>query len=283
MKVLTFDIEEWFHIKFDNEFLDENEISKYENRLENNIQFIFNLLDKHRVNATFFCLGWVARKYPNIIKEIDRRGHEIGSHSDKHKLVFNLTQNQFAEDLKSSINAIEDLIGKKVKIYRAPSFSIDNNNSWAFDEMIKQGIKIDCSIFPAKRKNGGYDGYVAGLPSIIETRENVQLKEFPINIFNFMNKNIIFSGGGYFRLLPYYLLKILMDKSNYVMTYFHPRDFDSEQPVLDNISIMRYFKSYVGLSSSKMKVNKLLGEYKFMNVSKACTIVDWATVPVHKL
>jgi len=283
MKVLTFDIEEWFHIKFDNEFLDENEISKYENRLENNIQFIFNLLDKHRVNATFFCLGWVARKYPNIIKEIDRRGHEIGSHSDKHKLVFNLTQNQFAEDLKSSINAIEDLIGKKVKIYRAPSFSIDNNNSWAFDEMIKQGIKIDCSIFPAKRKNGGYDGYVAGLPSIIETRENVQLKEFPINIFNFMNQNIIFSGGGYFRLLPYYLLKILMDKSNYVMTYFHPRDFDSEQPVLDNISIMRYFKSYVGLSSSKMKVNKLLGEYKFMNVSKACTIVDWATVPVHKL
>lgn len=283
MNIITFDIEEWFHIKFDTEFLEDNQISKYENRLENNMEFIFRLLQKHDLKATFFCLGWVARNYPKIIKEIDRQGHEIGSHSDKHKLVYDLNQKQFSEDLKISLESIEDLIGKKVKIFRAPSFSICENNSWAFDELINQGIQIDCSIFPAKRKNGGFESFVTDLPSIVKTEEKREIKEFPINTYNILNTNIIFSGGGYFRILPYSILRKLMIKSNYVMTYFHPRDFDPDQPILDNISPIRYFKSYVGLSNSKNKIEKLLNDYEFINVSEASNRIDWSKVPIHEL
>ena len=247
------------------------------------MEFIFRLLQKHDLKATFFCLGWVARNYPKIIKEIDRQGHEIGSHSDKHKLVYDLNQKQFSEDLKISLESIEDLIGKKVKIFRAPSFSICENNSWAFDELINQGIQIDCSIFPAKRKNGGFESFVTDLPSIVKTEEKREIKEFPINTYNILNTNIIFSGGGYFRILPYSILRKLMIKSNYVMTYFHPRDFDPDQPILDNISPIRYFKSYVGLSNSKNKIEKLLNDYEFINVSEASNRIDWSKVPIHEL
>ena len=114
MNILTFDIEEWFHIKFDNEFFDENKISKFESRIENNIDFILNTLDKYNLKATFFCLGWVARKYPKILKKIFDKGHELGSHSNLHKLVYNQNHKDFSEDLDISIKSIEEIIGKKV-------------------------------------------------------------------------------------------------------------------------------------------------------------------------
>ena len=283
MNILTFDIEEWFHIKFDFDFLDENKISKYENRIDNNMQFIFDILDQHKLKATFFCLGWVARKYPHILKEIANKGHELGSHSNQHKLVYHQNRKNFSEDLRISIQSIEDTVGKKVELYRAPSFSINESNTWAFEERAKQGIKIDCSIFPAKRKIGGYKDFSSRGPSKILTKNNIEIKEFPINTYKLFNKSIIFSGGGYFRILPYFILKKMMNKSDYVMTYFHPRDFDPNQPILDDISFIRYFKSYIGLSKSKNKIDRSFNDFKFMNVGEASSKVDWAKVPLHKL
>ena len=283
MNILTFDIEEWFHIKFDTEFLeDEVSLSKYENRLENNMEFIFEALEKTKKRATFFCLGWVARKYPNLIKKIDNLGHEIGSHSDAHNLLFKLNSYEFREDLKKSINSIEDIIGKKIEIFRAPSFSIGESNSWVFDELVNFGIRYDCSIFPAKRDNGGFSKFVSSEPSIIKTKKG-EIKEFPINLYNFFGQKLIFSGGGYFRILPYFVLKKMMEKSNYVMTYFHPRDFDKDQPILENISFSRYFKSYVGLKSSKNKLLKLTNDFDFKCVSDANNFIDWAKAPVQHI
>ena len=192
MNILTFDIEEWFHIKFDTDFLeDEVSLTKYENRLENNMEFIFEVLEKTKKKATFFCLGWVARKYPNLIKKIDSLGHEIGSHSDVHNLLFKLNSYEFREDLKKSINSIEDIIGKKIEIFRAPSFSIGESNSWVFDELINFGIRYDCSVFPAKRDNGGFSKFVSSEPSIIKTIKG-EIKEFPINLYNFFGQKLIF-------------------------------------------------------------------------------------------
>ena len=281
MNILTFDIEEWFHIKFDTDFLeDDSSLLKYERRLEANMEFIFELLDSKNLKATFFCLGWVARNYPQLVKKIDSLGHEIGSHSDLHKLLFNLDRKELKEDLKQSFSSLEDLIGKKIEIFRAPSFSLGEKNSWVLEELIDFGIKFDCSIFPSKRENGGYPSFVSCNPSLIRTKNNTEIKEFPINFYNFFGKDFIFSGGGYFRILPYFILKEMMKKSDYVMTYFHPRDFDDKQPVLKGISHLRYFKSYYGLSYSKNKLERLLTDFNFESVSSANDFIDWKRAPV---
>ena len=283
MNILTFDIEEWFHIKFDEEFFDDTYFDSFEKRLEKNMHFILDLLDNNHQKATFFCLGWVARKYPSVVIEIDKRGHEIGSHSDMHKLLFSLNRQEFKEDLNNSISSIESLINKKVKYYRAPSFSITNKNSWVFEELINFGIEIDCSIFPAKRSNGGFKNFISNKPSIIKTNDNKEIKEFPINTIKILNKNIIFSGGGYFRLLPYNMLRRFMRNSNYVMTYFHPRDFDPKQPILNNLSPIQYFKSYIGLRGSRKKIESLLSEFNFLSLGEANKLIDWSKSPIHNL
>lgn len=283
MNILTFDIEEWFHIKFESDFLEESQILKYENRIDNNMQFIFDILDQYNLKATFFSLGWVAKKYPKILKKILEKGHELGSHSNLHKLAYTQNKDEFSEDLRISIQSIENVTGKKVELYRAPSFSINQDNIWAFEEMAKQGIKIDCSVFPAKRKIGGFEEFNLSKPSKILTKSNIEIKEFPINTFELFKKKIIFSGGGYFRIIPYFFLKRMMHASDYVMTYFHPRDFDPGQPYLKDISLIRYFKSYIGLSSSKKKLNRLFNDFKFMSVEEASKEIDWTEAPIYKL
>ena len=141
MKILTFDIEEWFHILDHKSTSTEDKWSNYEYRLEKNLDRILNLLQNNNQNATFFCLGWIARKFPNLIKKIDEMNFEIGSHSDLHQLVYNQSREDFKEDLYRSINSIEDIIGKKVKIYRAPGFSFTKKDkSWFLDALISNGM-----------------------------------------------------------------------------------------------------------------------------------------------
>lgn len=284
MNVLTFDVEEWFHVRFDNEFLDNSKlIDSFEKRLDRNMKIILDLLDGYNQKATFFCLGWVARRYPHIVKEIDARGHEIGCHSDLHKLLYNFSIDQFEEDLLSAISSIESIIDKKVEIYRAPAFSITTKNTWVFDVLVKHGIRVDCSVFPAKRDYGGLNDFYSSKPSKIVTSDNNVVKEFPINLFKTRFKDFVFSGGGYFRLLPYFIIKNMMNRSDYVMTYFHPRDFDIGQPIIKGLSISRIFKSYYGIKSSRKKLNKLLRDYDFLCVTDAANLIDWNKVYVYKL
>ena len=159
MNILTFDIEEWFHILNHNSTKTADNWANYEYRLEENMDTIFNLLDRNNQKATFFCLGWVAENFPNIIKKIDLYNYEIGTHSHMHQLAYRQSKKEFRDDLKKSIHSIEDVIGKKVRIYRAPGFSIKKQNLWVFQELIKNGIEIDCSIFPANRAHGGLPSY----------------------------------------------------------------------------------------------------------------------------
>ena len=284
MNILTFDIEEWFHVRFENEFLDDSKLlDSFPKRLDLNMKIILDLLDDHNQKATFFCLGWVAREYPHIVKEIDARGHEIGCHSDVHKLLYNFTKEEFEDDLNKALKSIEPLINKKIELYRAPAFSIINKNKWVFDILYKYGIRVDCSIFPAKRDFGGINDFYSSKPSIIETTEKNILKEFPINLFRTKIKDIVFSGGGYFRLLPYFIIKIMMSRSDYVMTYFHPRDFDKGQPIMKGLTLSRTFKSYYGIKSSRKKLNKLLKDYDFMCVGDAVNSIKWDEAYVYKL
>lgn len=279
MNILTFDIEEWFHILDNDSTRTEQEWAGYERRLEKNVNRIVELLDKRKLKATFFCLGWVAREYPWVVRNIVGQGHEIACHSDRHQLVYEQSRHEFVEDLRRSIRSIEDVTGSKVISYRAPGFSIGEENTWAFEEIVANGIEVDCSVFPAKRAHGGFASYGLAKPSWIEV-EGMRLKEFPINLFSFGGHPVIFSGGGYFRLIPYRGIRWLMHRSDYVMTYFHPRDFDVSQPVIKELGLARKFKSYYGLNGAFSKLERLVSDYEFIDLATAVASYDWARADV---
>ena len=282
MNILTFDIEEWFHI-LDNESTKTiNEWKNYEVRIHQNMERIFSILDKTSSKATFFVLGWIAETYPEIIKEIVTRGYEIGTHTSMHQLIYEQTPKEFAKDLEHSVKTLEDLTGQKVKYFRAPGFSITEDNKWAFEIMAAQGIEVDSSVFPAPRAHGGLPSYKQPVPSILKYN-GIELKELPINYTSILGKSIIFSGGGYFRLFPYPLLKHWSKQSDYVMSYLHPRDFDAEQPVIKELSLPRKFKSYVGLKGATAKLEKWITDFDFIDIATAVNQIDWKNVPVVEL
>lgn len=277
MNILTFDIEEWFHILDNDSTKTEKEWANYESRIYGNMERIFRLLDDHKVKATFFCLGWIAKKHPEIIKRIDALGYEIGSHSNLHQLAYEMNQKEYEEDLKESIVEIENLTGKKVKYYRAPGFSIKESNLWALESLSRFGITADSSIFPASRAHGGIADFEETEPCIV-SYNGIDMKEFPINTMHVLGQRMIFSGGGYFRLLPYSVIHYQSKKSPYIMTYFHPRDFDSQQPVLKGLNSFRKFKSYYGLSKCEPKLRKWLSNFEFMDLSAAINQINWQKV-----
>lgn len=243
---------------------------------------IFNILENKNCKATFFCLGWIAEVYPEVIRGIADRGYEIGTHTRMHQLVYEQTHKEFTLDLEESVKTLEDITGKKVKYFRAPGFSIGEDNKWAFEVMAKQGIEVDCSIFPANRAHGGFPSYNEQVPSIIRYN-GIELKEFPINYYSIFGKAIIFSGGGYFRLFSYPFIKHMTNKSNYVMSYIHPRDLDAEQPRIQDLSMYRIFKSYTGIKGASLKLENWLTDFEFIDVGTAVKEINWDTVPIVNL
>lgn len=279
MNILTFDIEEWFHILDNKSTKTIKEWSQYESRIHANMNRIFNLLEKTNRKATFFCLGWIVEKYPDVICDIVNHGYEIGSHSRMHQLVYEQKPKDFQSDLEISIKTMEDITGKKVKYFRAPGFSIREDCKWAFEIMASLGIEVDCSIFPAIRSHGGFPSYTNPRPSIL-SYNGITIKELPINYVSCFGKQLIFSGGGYFRLVPYPLVHYWTKNSDYVMSYLHPRDFDYNQPVIKELSLLRKFKSYVGLNGASSKLEQWLTDFDFMDVGTAVKAINWAEVPV---
>lgn len=277
MNILTFDIEDWFHI-LDNPYTQGvTEWSNFESRLEQNMDTIFRILDKHQQKATFFVVGWIAEKHPDQIKRIVENGQELGSHTYLHQLVYSQRPEEFKQDLTRSIRVLEDISGQKVKYFRAPGFSITSETPWAFEALLANGIEIDSSVFPSARSHGGFPQFGTAKPAIIELN-GMQLKEFPINTHRIVGKDVIFSGGGYFRLFPYKVIQKFTQQSEYVMTYFHPRDFDYEQPMLPGLNLARKFKSYYGLKQTEDKLNRWLADFEFIDMKTAEKQVDWDKV-----
>lgn len=280
MNILTFDIEDWYNCDFISGDFDWD---KHEVRIYEGVRRILNELDTRGLKGTFFCLGWLAENHPSIIKEIVDRGHQIGCHSYQHELSHRFTPEEFIADTSKAKALIEGVIGKKINIFRAPGFSITKNNTWALKALADMGFEYDCSMFPAPHDYGGMPSYGEGLPKLIDLGDGRFIKEFPINIHQVVGKNLVFSGGGFFRLFPYWLIKSWAKKSAYMMTYFHPRDFDSGQPVVPGLPLMRRFKSYVGIKGAFKKFQKLLSDFTFVNVAEADKLLDWENVPTLSL
>lgn len=275
MFILTFDIEDWFHLLDYNGTENVGDWDRFDSRVGFGVERILEFLESHDLKATFFIVGWIAERHPNIVKMIAKRGFEIGSHTHTHRLLYKLSRFEAREEISSSIDTIENLTGEKVTSFRAPGFSIREGNQWVFNILAECGITIDSSIFPANRAHGGYPNYGSNRPSIIDLGE-FQLKEFPINTTRILSREIIFSGGGYFRILPYPLIKYWSSNANYVMTYFHPRDFDASQPRLPDLGIIRAFKTYVGLKNCMTKLDKWVSDFKFIDLRTANQMINWS-------
>lgn len=275
MNILTIDVEEWFQFFED---LDKGEKYKnYEVRIYENMDRILGLLEENNIKATFFVVGWIAKRYPDIVKRISEN-FEIGSHTMTHKLVRSLNKKEFYNEVSSSVSLIEDLTSKKVSAFRAPGFSIGKNELWAFEVLSDLGIEIDSSFLPY---NFGFNISKTSL-CIIEYN-GIKIKEFPINYKSVLSKGIIFSGGGYFRFFPYRLLKSWVKDSDYFLAYIHPRDLDSKQPLIKGLSPIQFFRSYYGLKSSESKFQKLIKDYNFIDIDSADKKIDWDKVEIIRL
>ena len=279
MNILTIDLEDWFHILDHDETADPQQWEKFESRVERNTDRILEWLNLSGHKATFFCLGWIAARHPKLIRKIAAEGHEIGCHSMNHQLVYKQSREIFKEDLIENIRGLEEILCKKVKTYRAPGFSVTEKTKWVFDVLLDCGIENDCSVFPAYRNHGGFPAFGQRRPCQIEINGKL-LKEFPMSMASYPFGNIVFSGGGYFRLLPYPAIKLLMKRSEYVMTYFHPRDFDHEQPIISSLPLKRRLMSYIGLKTAGKKFEMLLKDFRFITVERAAEEIDWTGAPV---
>ena len=279
INILTFDIEEWYHTGI---LLSENEWLNYPPRIEEYLPKVLDKLDECQTKATFFCLGWIARTYPGVIKQIQQYGHEIACHTDKHLYVREMTPESFNEDLKLALDSIQNITGEKIVSFRAPAFSISENATWAFHVLAENGIEIDCSIFPTTRSFGGFPSFRETTPALIKYKDYI-IKELPISIATILGKQVVFGGGGYFRLFPYWVIKKLMKRLDYNMTYLHMRDFDAEQYRFKQISFMRNFKLYYGIKHAYPKFEKMLRDFVWIDVKQAVQQIDFEKVETIKL
>ena len=282
MRILTFDIEDWFHFLEYRSTQNEIQWRDFEPRVRQTTFNILEFLEKHNQKATFFILGWIAKHNPGLVKEIADAGHEIGLHSFAHQLIWKQTQDEFRQDLLMNISILEDQLGYKVDKYRAPGFSIKRNTLWAFDVMAEAGITTDASIFPAVRAHGGMPSFPSNFPCLIQDNGNT-LKEFPVSYNSLCGIRTVHTGGGYFRFWPYSAIRRYTDKAPYVMGYFHPRDFDIKQPVLHSLGPFRRFKAYYGLNNCQQKLESWINEYSFTDLRTADQCINWSAATIVKL
>ena len=276
MRILTFDIEEWFHLLDFADTKTQSQWDGFEVRIHENVDRILSILEEHDTKATFFIIGWIAKKYPEVVKKIAQK-YQLGCHTMNHQLVWQQTPKEFEDDVESCLKLLEDISGKKVECFRAPGFSIRESETWAFEILAKLGITTDCSIFSGKHAHGGMPSFVHQHPTLISCG-GITLREFPINFKRVLGHNVIFSGGGYFRLFPYSLIKKWTNESDYLLSYLHPRDLDATQPVLKNLELSRRFKSYVGIGHAENKLKKWLTDFTFTDIQMASETIDWDNV-----
>lgn len=279
MNILTFDIEEWY---IEKQFGTASAVryKEYDRLLD----IILEILDVTDTKATFFCLGKIASEFPHVITRISSCGHEIGCHSNCHRWVNKMTLEEFAEDTHEAVSALESVCGKKVISFRAPAFSICDDNKWAFEILSENGIRNDASIFPGFRDFGGFPQFTVQEPCVIKYGE-IQLNEFPIPLCKIpvLGREIAYSGGGYFRLFPLSFIKKQITKSEYAMCYFHIADLLTEKALFMtrvefetyfkesgsfSKRLIRYVKSNVGRGKALVNLRKLIESEQFVSIQQ---------------
>ncbi len=267
--VFTIDVEDWFHILEVDTTSDSAAFDAVPSRVEVNFRALLELLARFDVRATCFTLGWVAKRFPNLLRDAAELGHDIASHGFGHQVVHSLSRRQFRDDIELAKTVIEDAIGRPVNGYRAPGFSITEKTPWAFDEIIEAGYLFDSSIFPAKHGHGGIPG-ACRHPHVIHSAAG-SLIEFPISIVDTPFGPQCCFGGGYLRFFPMWFVQAMARRvradGRGVVWYIHPREIDPQHPRL-SMPLGRRFKSYVNLRHTTNKIAEILQSSDFSTFSE---------------
>jgi polysaccharide deacetylase family protein (PEP-CTERM system associated) len=260
---LTIDVEDYFQVSAFAPHIARSSWDARECRVERNMDRILGLLAASNTKATFFTLGWIAERYPQVVRRIVEEGHELASHGYGHERASDLTEAEFFDDITRAKGILEDLGGVSVQGYRAPSFSIGEGNLWAFDSLLKAGYRYSSSIYPIR-----HDHY--GMPDAPRYAHEVRpgLLEIPITTIRLFNRNLPSSGGGYFRLLPYALSRWMLGRVNGAdrqsgIFYFHPWEIDADQPRIAGISSKTRFRHYVNIGRMERRLAQLLQDFEW--------------------
>ena len=268
--VLSIDVEEYFHAQEIQPVVDSGRWSSLPSRVEAQTNLILDLLADHKVSATFFVLGWVADRYPCLVRRIAEEGHQVGCHSYAHRLIYELSPKQFRADTEKAVYAIQRACGKTPLVYRAPSYSITSKSLWALDILAEHGFTHDSSIYPIYHDRYGIPGSERH-PYVIETAAG-PIREIPIATVRLSSNRIAPVGGGaYLRLLPYRytaagIRRINVRERQPACVYFHPWELDSHQPRLAE-GLLSRLRTYGGLMGMRQKVERLLDGFRFSTVA----------------
>lgn len=259
----TVDVEDYFHVSAFSSVIRPENWDHYVCRVEQSTRTILELAAKHSTRGTFFILGWVAERYPEIVREIQSAGHEIGCHSYWHQLIYELGPQRFRSDLVKARDCLQWITGHPVKLHRAPSFSITEKSLWALDILIEEGFQIDSSIYPVHHDRYGIPGSPR-LPHIIATRAG-QIHEFPGMTCKVAGLTMPVGGGGYLRLFPWSLtsrlLRQIRKEQRPLNVYLHPWEVDVDQPRIA-ASLKSRFRHYQNLKTTAPKLSKMLTEFR---------------------
>lgn len=262
INAMSIDVEDYFQVSAFAPYIKRDEWNSRECRIEANMDRILALLERHKTKATFFTLGWIAERYPNVVRRIVDQGHELASHGYGHERASDQSESAFFADIQLAKVLLEDLSGVKVQGYRAPSFSIGAGNLWAFDCLERAGYSYSSSIYPIK-----HDHY--GMPDAPRFAHKVNgLLEVPATTVRMFNRNWPASGGGYFRLLPYAMSRWMIERinredNNPVAFYFHPWEVDPEQPRISGINAKTRFRHYVNIHRMEARLDRLLSDFRW--------------------
>ena len=263
INAMTIDVEDYFQVSAFAPYIARSEWGDRECRVERNVGRLLEILAAHDTKATFFTLGWIAERYPELIRRIVHEGHELASHGYGHQRASDLSEAEFFGDISRAKGILEDIGGCAVTGYRAPSFSIGPGNLWAFDCLSRAGYRYSSSIYPIR-----HDHY--GMPDAprFAYRVKPELLEVPITTLRVFNRNLPSSGGGYFRLLPYPVSRWMIKRVHEIdqqaaIFYCHPWEFDVGQPRIAGIDAKTRFRHYVNIDRMEDRLAGLLADFKW--------------------
>lgn len=267
--IFTIDVEDWFHILDTHRLPGMPRWDTLPSRVEKNFHRLLEIFNEKEIKATCFFLGWIAEKYPHLVREAHEKGHEIAAHGYGHQLVYEMAERDFLADATKCKNIIENIIGHEVGGFRAPGFSVTKMTPWFFGALAEAGYLYDSSVFPAARGHGGLKTSRFGPHRV--ANGNSGIFEFPISVTKVWGRPLCFFGGGYLRLFPYRTIrrmatKVLADNRP-VIFYIHPREIDLDQPRMP-LNPVRRFKSYVNLDSTENKLQNILREFTWTTITE---------------